>query len=83
MSENLFGLSSQAITGKHKLQTATANLVPQHGGADTRKQGGAYFGLYLSALEHGRGAGYLNARTKRADDIDIDGRHGAEQRFRL
>ncbi len=77
MSKNLFRLRGQTITGKHQLQTTAAHLVPEHGGADPGKQRGANFRLHLSALQHRRGAGDLNTRAKRANDIDIDRRHRA------
>ena len=83
MSKNLFCLSGQAITRKHELQAATANLVPQYGGTDPCQQGGAYFCLYLRALQHGRGAGDLNPRAQRADDVNINASHGAQQRVGL
>ncbi|EJK91472.1 hypothetical protein UUU_14970 [Klebsiella pneumoniae subsp. pneumoniae DSM 30104 = JCM 1662 = NBRC 14940] len=38
MSKNLLCLVNQTITGKHKLQTSAAHLMPEHRGANTRQQ---------------------------------------------
>ena len=81
MSKNLFCLSRQAITRKHELQTASTNLMPEHGSANASQQGSAYFSLNLWALKDGRGARNLNTWAEWADDVNINACHRTHQRF--
>ena len=65
------------------INITAADLVPEHGGANACQQGCANFRLHLWALQYSRGTSDLNARAKRADNINIDGSHRAHQRFGL
>ena len=57
--------------------------MPEHRGANAGQKRGANLGLYLWALQYGRGTSHLNAWTERTDDIDINTGHRAHQRFGL
>ena len=76
MSKNLFCLSRQAMTKNINCTAATA-------GTDSCQQRSAYLRLYLWALQYGRRTGDLNTRAERANHVNVDTGHRAQQGLRL